>query len=107
MVTSRSKMYSEDQTKESEGGSSPQEKDTCQALRKELEDERRRALRMEARVEEQLAEFDTEREQLRSRLKKEEAHCCRLQQQVGTSPGSDPPPPPSEEQNIRIHTSDL
>lgn len=39
---------------------------------------------MEARVEEQLAEFDTEREQLRSRLKKEEAHCCGLQQQVGT-----------------------
>lgn len=37
---------------------------------------------MEARVEEQLAEFDTEREQLRSRLKKEEAHCCHLQQEV-------------------------
>ena len=59
-----------------------QEKEACQALRKELEDEGRRALRMEARVEEQLAEFDTEREQLRSRLKKEEAHCCQLQQQV-------------------------
>uniref|UniRef100_A0A3Q0SET2 CTTNBP2 N-terminal like n=1 Tax=Amphilophus citrinellus TaxID=61819 RepID=A0A3Q0SET2_AMPCI len=48
------------------------EKETCQSLRKELEDERTKALRMEARVEEQLAEFDTEREQLRSRLKKEE-----------------------------------
>lgn len=59
-----------------------QEKEACQALRMELEDERRRALRMEARVEEQLAEFDTEREQLRSRLKKEEALCCQLQQQV-------------------------
>lgn len=58
------------------------EKEACQALRMELEDERRRALRMEARVEEQLAEFDTEREQLRSRLKKEEALCCHLQQQV-------------------------
>uniref|UniRef100_A0A3Q3W1W7 Cortactin-binding protein-2 N-terminal domain-containing protein n=1 Tax=Mola mola TaxID=94237 RepID=A0A3Q3W1W7_MOLML len=58
------------------------EKEACQALKKELEDERRRALRMEARVEEQLAEFDTEREQLRSRLKKEETHCCQLQQQV-------------------------
>ncbi|XP_026206044.1 CTTNBP2 N-terminal-like protein [Anabas testudineus] len=58
------------------------EKETCQVLRKELEDERQRALRTEARVEEQLAEFDTEREQLRSRLKKEEAHCCQLQQQV-------------------------
>uniref|UniRef100_A0A096LTM6 CTTNBP2 N-terminal like n=2 Tax=Poecilia formosa TaxID=48698 RepID=A0A096LTM6_POEFO len=58
------------------------EKDACQTLRKELEEERMRALRMEARVEEQLAEFDTEREQLRSRLKKEEAHCSDLQQQV-------------------------
>ncbi|XP_074528888.1 CTTNBP2 N-terminal-like protein [Halichoeres trimaculatus] len=58
------------------------EKEACQVLRRELEDERRRALRMEARVEEQLAEFDTEREQLRSRLKKEEALCCQLQQQV-------------------------
>lgn len=59
-----------------------QEKESCQALARELEEERRRALRMEARVEEQLAEFDTEREQLRSRLKKEEAHCCQLQLQV-------------------------
>ncbi|TNN66345.1 CTTNBP2 N-terminal-like protein [Liparis tanakae] len=58
------------------------EKEACQALRDELEDERRRALRMEARVEEQLAEFDTEREQLRSRLRKEDAHCCALQRQL-------------------------
>ncbi|XP_037106948.1 CTTNBP2 N-terminal-like protein isoform X1 [Syngnathus acus] len=58
------------------------EREAFQALKEELEEERRRALRMEARVEEQLAEFDTEREQLRSRLKKEEAHCARLQQQV-------------------------
>ncbi|XP_068170402.1 LOW QUALITY PROTEIN: CTTNBP2 N-terminal-like protein [Antennarius striatus] len=58
------------------------EKEACLALKKELEEEKRRTLRMEARVEEQLAEFDTEREQLRSRLKKEEAHCCQLQQQV-------------------------
>ncbi|KAK5610265.1 hypothetical protein CRENBAI_007940 [Crenichthys baileyi] len=58
------------------------EKDACQTLRKELEEERMKALRMEAMVEEQLAEFDTEREQLRSRLKKEEAHCSDLQQQV-------------------------
>ncbi|KAG7244849.1 hypothetical protein INR49_029868 [Caranx melampygus] len=64
------------------------EKEACQALKKELEDERRRALRMEARVEEQLAEFDTEREQLRSRLKKEEAHCCQLQQQHATTTSS-------------------
>lgn len=62
-----------------------QEKEGCQALARELEEERRRALRMEARVEEQLAEFDTEREQLRSRLKKEEAHCCQLQLQVSNA----------------------
>ncbi|CDQ83127.1 unnamed protein product [Oncorhynchus mykiss] len=85
------------------------------ALRAELQEERRRALQMEARVEEQLAEFDTEREQLRSRLKKEEAQYCQLQEQVealkrelqgergdeeerreypvDTSGGSPPPPP--------------
>ncbi|CAL8340311.1 unnamed protein product [Merluccius merluccius] len=62
------------------------EKEASQALQKELEEERRRALRMEARVEEQLAEFDTEREQLRSRLKKEEAHCCYLQQEEVAGP---------------------
>ncbi|XP_038824542.1 CTTNBP2 N-terminal-like protein [Salvelinus namaycush] len=85
------------------------------ALRAELQEERRRALQIEARVEEQLAEFDTEREQLRSRLKKEEAQCCQLREQVealkrelqgergaederreypvDTSGGSPPPPP--------------
>ncbi|KAK6321741.1 hypothetical protein J4Q44_G00087170 [Coregonus suidteri] len=52
------------------------------ALRAELQEERRRALQMEARVEERLAEFDTEKEQLRSRLKREEAQCCLLQEQV-------------------------
>ncbi|CDQ59548.1 unnamed protein product [Oncorhynchus mykiss] len=52
------------------------------ALRAELQKERRRALQMEARVEERLAEFDTEKEQLRSRLKREEAQCCLWQEQV-------------------------
>ncbi|XP_038871615.1 CTTNBP2 N-terminal-like protein isoform X1 [Salvelinus namaycush] len=52
------------------------------ALRAELQKERRRTLQMEARVEERLAEFDTEKEQLRSRLKREEARCCLLQEQV-------------------------
>ncbi|XP_056462430.1 CTTNBP2 N-terminal-like protein isoform X2 [Gadus chalcogrammus] len=74
------------------------EKEVSQALQQELEAERRRALRMEARVEEQLAEFDTEREQLRSRLKKEEAHCCLLQRELevlrrrteGTALGGEP-----------------
>uniref|UniRef100_A0A8C6SSW3 CTTNBP2 N-terminal like a n=1 Tax=Neogobius melanostomus TaxID=47308 RepID=A0A8C6SSW3_9GOBI len=63
---------------------------------KELEEERRKALRMEARVEEQLAEFDTEREQLRSRLKKEEAHCCQLQLQVRAEPKEEEPPLPQD-----------
>ncbi|XP_010891377.2 CTTNBP2 N-terminal-like protein isoform X2 [Esox lucius] len=58
------------------------EQGEVQALRAELQDERRRALQMEARVEEQLAEFDTEREQLRSRLKREEARYGQLQEQV-------------------------
>uniref|UniRef100_A0A4W5P0X9 CTTNBP2 N-terminal like n=1 Tax=Hucho hucho TaxID=62062 RepID=A0A4W5P0X9_9TELE len=52
------------------------------ALRAELQKERRRALQMEARKEEWLAEFDTEKEQFRSRLKREEAQCCLLQEQV-------------------------
>ncbi|KAJ7998710.1 hypothetical protein DPEC_G00207710 [Dallia pectoralis] len=58
------------------------EQGEVQALQAQLHDERRRALQMEARVEEQLAEFDTEREQLRSRLKREEARCGQLQEQV-------------------------
>lgn len=58
------------------------ETEAGQLLRTELAEERRRSLRMEARVEEQLAEFDTEREQLRSRLRKEEAQRRQLQRQV-------------------------
>ena len=59
-----------------------EETSALEKLRRVLEDEKSRAAQLEARSERQLAEFDTEREQLRSRLKKEEAHCCQLQQQV-------------------------
>ncbi|XP_073707839.1 CTTNBP2 N-terminal-like protein [Garra rufa] len=55
------------------------ERATNQALRVELEEEKKRAMQMEARREELLAEFDTEREQLGLRLRKEEARCRALQ----------------------------
>ncbi|KAI4876823.1 hypothetical protein NFI96_032528, partial [Prochilodus magdalenae] len=53
-----------------------------QTLKAELEEEKKRAMQMEARREELLAEFDTEREQLGLRLRKEEARCRQLQDEV-------------------------
>ncbi|XP_043096887.1 CTTNBP2 N-terminal-like protein [Puntigrus tetrazona] len=53
-----------------------------QALRVEIEEENKRAMQMEARREELLAEFDTEREQLGLRLRKEEARCKALQEEL-------------------------
>ncbi|XP_065135758.2 CTTNBP2 N-terminal-like protein [Paramisgurnus dabryanus] len=53
-----------------------------QALKVELEEEKKRAMQMEARREELLAEFDTEREQLSLRLRKEEARSRELQEEV-------------------------
>ncbi|XP_016298847.1 CTTNBP2 N-terminal-like protein [Sinocyclocheilus anshuiensis] len=53
-----------------------------QALRAELEEEKKRAMQTEARREELLAEFDTEREQLGLRLRKEEARCRALQEEL-------------------------
>lgn len=53
-----------------------------QALRAEIEEEKKRAMQMEARREELLAEFDTEREQLGLRLRKEEARCRALQEEL-------------------------
>ncbi len=47
-------------------------------LEEELASERRRSQQMEAEMEKQLAEFDTEREQLRSRLSREEMHAAEL-----------------------------
>ncbi|XP_051986469.1 CTTNBP2 N-terminal-like protein isoform X1 [Xyrauchen texanus] len=53
-----------------------------QTLRAELEEEKRRAMQMEARREELLAQFDTEREQLGLRLRKEEVRCKELMEQL-------------------------
>ncbi len=53
-----------------------------QDLRAEIEEEKKRAMQMEARREELLAEFDTEREQLGLRLRKEEARCRALQEEL-------------------------
>ncbi|KTG05457.1 hypothetical protein cypCar_00026260 [Cyprinus carpio] len=53
-----------------------------QALRAELEEEKKRAMQTEARREELLAEFDTEREQLGLRLRKEEARSRALQEEL-------------------------
>lgn len=53
-----------------------------QALRAEIEEEKKWAMQMEARREELLAEFDTEREQLGLRLRKEEARCRALQEEL-------------------------
>lgn len=58
------------------------ERTANQTLRVELEEEKKRAMQMEARREELLAEFDTEREQLGLRLRKEEARCRQLQEEV-------------------------
>ncbi|XP_066499656.1 CTTNBP2 N-terminal like b isoform X2 [Hoplias malabaricus] len=55
------------------------ERRTIQSMRVELEAERTRALQTEARAERQLAEFDTEQEQLKLRLKKEEQRSKELQ----------------------------
>ncbi|CAM4628095.1 unnamed protein product [Leuciscus chuanchicus] len=53
-----------------------------QTLRAELEEEKKRAMQMEAKREELLAEFDTEREQLGLRIRKEEARCNALQEEL-------------------------
>lgn len=59
-------------------------------LQEELSAERQRSQQMEAKMEKQLSEFDTEREQLRARLGREEAESLSLRQQVEqlrTEPG--------------------
>lgn len=58
------------------------ERTANQSLRAELEEAKIHAMQMEARREELLAEFDTEREQLGLRLRKEEARCRQLQEEV-------------------------
>lgn len=59
-----------------------EERTAAQAMRGELEAERRRARESEARAERQLAESDTEREQLRARLRREEARGRQLREEL-------------------------
>ncbi|XP_051579643.1 cortactin-binding protein 2 [Myxocyprinus asiaticus] len=74
-------------------------------LEEELVKERRRSQQMEAEMEKQLAEFDTEREQLRARLSREEMRSAELRaesesqrqqlEQLRTERCKDAPPLPS------------
>ncbi|TRY89350.1 hypothetical protein DNTS_015290 [Danionella cerebrum] len=59
-----------------------QERAASQTLRAELDEQKKCAMQMEARREEILAEFDTEREQLGLKLRKEEARCNSLQEEL-------------------------
>nr|XP_029477304.1 CTTNBP2 N-terminal-like protein [Oncorhynchus nerka] len=55
---------------------------TSESLRGALEVEKGRAAQLEARAESQLAEFDTEREQLRARIRREEERSKGLEREV-------------------------
>ncbi|XP_049921539.1 CTTNBP2 N-terminal-like protein isoform X2 [Epinephelus moara] len=59
-----------------------EETSALEKLRGVLEDERSRAAQLEARSERQLAEFDTEREQLKARIGKEEERSRELERQL-------------------------
>ncbi|GAA6230721.1 CTTNBP2 N-terminal-like protein [Lates japonicus] len=59
-----------------------EETGALEKLRGVLENERSRAAQLEARSERQLAEFDTEREQLKARISKEEERSRELERQV-------------------------
>ncbi|TSN76531.1 CTTNBP2 N-terminal-like protein [Bagarius yarrelli] len=59
-----------------------QERCSLENLQGELELEKTRGLQTEARFERQLSEFDTEREQLRAKLRKEESHSRELQELI-------------------------
>lgn len=59
-----------------------EEKKKSNALEEELSAEKRRSTEMEAQMEKQLSEFDTEREQLRAKLHREEAHTTDLKEEI-------------------------
>lgn len=61
-----------------------QERITIESLKGELEIERSRAQRIEARAERLLAEFDTEREQMRGKIRKEEKKYQEFQEQLNS-----------------------
>ncbi|XP_068194194.1 CTTNBP2 N-terminal like b [Antennarius striatus] len=59
-----------------------EETNALEKLRDALEDEKRRAAQLEARSERQLAEFDTEREQMKAKMGKEENRSRELERQL-------------------------
>nr|Q00PJ1.1 RecName: Full=Cortactin-binding protein 2; Short=CortBP2 [Atelerix albiventris]AAY88986.1 cortactin-binding protein 2 [Atelerix albiventris] len=59
-----------------------EEKKKTTALEEELSAEKQRSTEMEAQMEKQLSEFDTEREQLRAKLHREEAHTADLKEEI-------------------------
>ncbi|KAM4609982.1 CTTNBP2 N-terminal like b [Polymixia lowei] len=59
-----------------------EESNALESLRGALEGEKGRAAQLEARAERQLAEFDTEREQMKARIRKEEERSRELERQV-------------------------
>ncbi|KAA0713970.1 CTTNBP2 N-terminal-like protein [Triplophysa tibetana] len=61
-----------------------QERITIESLKGELESKHSHAQQIEARAERQLAEFDTEREQMRGKLRKEEKKYQELQEQLNS-----------------------
>lgn len=61
-----------------------QERITIESLKGELESKHCHAQQIEARAERQLAEFDTEREQMRGKLRKEEIKYQELQEQFNS-----------------------
>ncbi|XP_049626982.1 cortactin-binding protein 2 isoform X1 [Suncus etruscus] len=63
-------------------GELEEEKKKSSALEDELSAEKRRGTEMEAQLEKQLSEFDTEREQLRAKLHREEAHTVDLKEEI-------------------------
>ncbi|KAA8590985.1 CTTNBP2 N-terminal like b [Etheostoma spectabile] len=59
-----------------------EETNALEKLRGVLEDKNSRAVQLEARSERQLAEFDTEREQMKARIRKEEERSRELERQL-------------------------
>ncbi|KAF7664050.1 hypothetical protein LDENG_00191320, partial [Lucifuga dentata] len=59
-----------------------EERNALEMLRGVLEEEKRRAVQMEARSEKELAEFDMEREQITAKVRKEEERNRELERQV-------------------------
>ncbi|XP_063165580.1 cortactin-binding protein 2 isoform X2 [Candoia aspera] len=76
-----SKMVEEAQKLEEVMAKFEEEKKKARELEESLAMEKQRSTQMEAQMEKQLSEFDTEREQLHSRLSREEAHTSDLKEE--------------------------